>query len=79
MIKLSSFRPGGASFLFHEWDEDVRRLQWRGRWASTRMLEHYIQELQSYQLLTQLSADARCLVDQLSDLFDASLAEATPW
>ncbi|CAE7269133.1 unnamed protein product, partial [Symbiodinium natans] len=41
----SSLRPGGATFLFRYWDEDLTRLQWRGRWKSFRMLETYVQEL----------------------------------
>ena len=41
----SSLRPGGATFLFRLWDENLPRLQWRGRWRSFRMLEIYVQEL----------------------------------
>ncbi|OLP96619.1 hypothetical protein AK812_SmicGene21120 [Symbiodinium microadriaticum] len=41
----SSLRPGAATFLFRSWDENLPRLQWRGRWKSFRMLETYVQEL----------------------------------
>ncbi|CAE7247502.1 unnamed protein product [Symbiodinium sp. CCMP2592] len=41
----SSLRPGGATYLFRQWDENLPRLQWRGRWRSFRMLEIYVQEL----------------------------------
>ena len=30
----SSLRPGGATFLFRLWQENLPRLQWRGRWRS---------------------------------------------
>ncbi|CAE7447660.1 unnamed protein product [Symbiodinium natans] len=41
----SSLRPGGATFLFRLWDENLTRVQWRGRWRSFRMLEIFVQEL----------------------------------
>ena len=38
----SSLRPGGATYLFRKWDENLSKLQWRGRWRSARMLEIYV-------------------------------------
>ena len=42
----SSVRPGGATFWFREWSEDLVHLQWRGRWMHLKTLAHYIQELE---------------------------------
>ena len=42
----SSVRPGGATVWFREWNEDLVRLQWRGRWMHLKTLAHYSQELE---------------------------------
>lgn len=34
--------------------EDVARIAWRGRWAQTKTLEHYIQEVGAQLFLHQL-------------------------
>ena len=75
-IKPSSFRPGGATHLFQSWGEDLRRLQWRGRWCSERMLEHYVQELQGIQILASLPQRTRTRLRTIADLFDSVLREA---
>jgi len=54
LILPSSLRPGGASYFYRAWNEDVARLQWRGRWASALVLRHYIQEVAAVQLLKTL-------------------------
>ena len=59
VCRPSGFRPGAATHFFHEWSEDVAKVVWRGRWASTRMLEHYIQELQAVQVLRSLTPASR--------------------
>ena len=64
----SSFRPGGATYFFQEWEENLPRLQWRGRWQSTSMLERYVQELQAFDSWQRLSVDAQHLVTRLEDL-----------
>ena len=50
----SSLRPGGASYFFGLWDENIPRLLWRGRWASHKMLVHYVQELTAATMLLKL-------------------------
>jgi hypothetical protein len=75
VILPSSLRPGGATYYFHVWNEDVQRIQWRGRWASARMLEHYIQELQTIHVLRNLPRQTRARVDHLSELMDECLAD----
>ncbi|CAE7290791.1 unnamed protein product, partial [Symbiodinium sp. CCMP2592] len=51
----SSLRPGGATFFFRLWDENLQRLQWRGRWKSFRMLETYVQELGATEVMVRFS------------------------
>jgi hypothetical protein len=52
----SNLRPGGASFFFILWKENVQRLLWRGRWGSLKMLEHYVQELTCYNVYARIPA-----------------------
>ncbi|CAE7563489.1 unnamed protein product [Symbiodinium natans] len=70
----SSLRPGGATFLFRYWDEDLTRLQWRGRWKSFRMLETYVQELGATEVLVRFSPGVRCRVGSLGGCFMNILA-----
>ena len=44
-----------------------------GRCAVERSLEHYIQELESAQVLNRVLPTHRQLMGELSDLFDESL------
>ncbi|CAE7201286.1 BUB3.2 [Symbiodinium sp. CCMP2592] len=57
----SSLRPGGATFLFRSWDENLTRLQWRGRWKSFRMLETYVQELGATEVTVGTLLCLQCL------------------
>ncbi|CAE7242894.1 unnamed protein product [Symbiodinium sp. CCMP2592] len=57
----SSLRPGGATFLFRSWDENLTRLQWRGRWKSFRMLETYVQELGATEVKVGTLLCLQCL------------------
>ena len=75
LILPSSLRPGGATYYFELWDENLPRLQWRGRWASTKMLEHYVQELVGCQILNRVSASYRSKMDALAALYPAVLSE----
>ena len=53
-LSLASFRPGGATYMISVCDnsEQVRR---RGRWASHRIMEIYLQEVASTTYLNQVS------------------------
>ena len=64
----SSLRPGGATFWFQEWQEDLPCLQWRGRWLHFKTLAHYIQEVGCINILDQLSPTARARVQRLAAL-----------
>ena len=67
-LSLASFRPGGATWLMAatESAETVRR---RGRWASFRIMEIYLQEVMAVTYMTDISADARKLVMQAFRIF----------
>lgn len=70
----SSLRPGGATFLFRHWNENLPRLQWRGRWKSFRMLETYIQELGAAEVLAAFTPLVLSRIVVLHDFFEALLA-----
>ena len=65
----SSLRPGGATYLFRQWDENLPRLQWRGRWRSFRMLEIYVQELGALEVLVRFPLKVRHRAQLFSDCF----------
>ena len=69
----ASLRPGGATFLFRLWDENLQRLQWRGRWRSYRMLEIYVQELGAAEVWVTFSPQVRLRVASLGSLFASLL------
>ena len=71
----SSLRPGGATFWFREWNEDLIRLQWRGRWMHFKTLAHYIQELGCVNVLDSLSPAARLKVHCLANLCESACNE----
>ena len=66
---LSSFRPGGASWLLMstESSELVRR---RGRWHSIRVMEIYLQEIQYVTFLERLPKESREMVEVCTAGFD---------
>ena len=65
----SSLRPGGATYLFRLWDENLPRLQWRGRWRSFRVLEIYVQELGAAEVWIRFPPKIRAKVFLLGSLF----------
>jgi hypothetical protein len=75
VILPSSLRPGGATYFFQKWDENLPRLQWRGRWASARMLEHYVQELVGCQILHRVESNNRARIESLAALYLPVLTE----
>ena len=77
-LDLGSFRPGGATHLLSITDnsELVRR---RGRWASHRVMEIYIQEVTACTFYPSLPLATRQLVLELAQAFPATLAQATEW
>ena len=77
-LDLGSFRPGGATHLLAvtENSELVRR---RGRWASHRVMEIYIQEVMACTFLPSLPENTREQVLCLAQAFTTTLAQAVEW
>ena len=61
----ASLRAGGATWLF-ETTRDLELVRWRGRWASNRTLEVYIQEVAADRLLADVGDDVRSRVRRLA-------------
>ena len=74
----SSLRAGGATYYFRLWNEDLLRLQWRGRWLHMKASAHYVQELGCVNILQSIRPANRRKMQQLSDLFESACQEATP-
>ncbi|CAL1159368.1 unnamed protein product, partial [Cladocopium goreaui] len=54
-------RGSGATALYLQ-SEDLSLIQWRGRWAQLKTVEHYIQEVAGQSLLAQMSPHPREVV-----------------
>lgn len=65
----SSLRPGGATYLFRLWDENLVRLQWRGRWRSFKMLEIYVQELGAAEIFLRFPRSVQLRLAGLGGVF----------
>ena len=65
----ASLRPGGATFLFRLFHENLQRLQWRGRWRSYRMLEIYVQELGAAEVWVTFPPKVKAKVAVLGSSF----------
>ena len=76
-FSLGSLRSGGATVLFQRLEENVPKLQWRGRWQHLQTLVHYVQELAASAIGLRWAPATQQRIEQLSSLFDAILAEAT--
>ena len=74
-FELSSFRPGGATWMLHctENPDLVRR---RGRWMSMRVMEIYLQEVEAIIYLPFLSSDQRTFLQNMAASFPALLRQA---
>eukprot|EP00435_Cladocopium_sp_Y103_P060681 s641_g22.t1 len=75
LVLPSSLRPGGATFLFQLWNENIPKLQWRGRWLHLKTMLHYIQELGSINVLNALTSSQKARVFELARLCPACLQE----
>ena len=77
-LDLGSFRPGGATFLL-ESTEDSELVRRRGRWASHRVMEIYIQEISSSTFIADLPLDSRRSILDAAQWFTTSLDKAELW
>ena len=71
----SSLRPGGATYWFRVWQEDLPRLQWRGRWLHFKNLAHYIQEVGCVNVMEQVTPAFRLKIQSLAALSEAACKE----
>ncbi len=73
--ELSSLRPGGATFLLNltENPDLVRR---RGRWASLKVMEIYLQEISFATGVSRLDEDVKSRIERLSSAFGQVLQQA---
>ena len=59
-------RGSGATALCLE-SEDLSLIQWRGRWAQLKTVEHYIQEVAAQSLLAQMPPEDRAVAKLFAD------------
>ena len=71
----SSLRQGGATYWFRVWQEDLPRLQWRGRWLHFKTLAHYIQEVGCVNVMEQVTPAFRLKIQSLAALSEAACKE----
>ncbi|CAE7255329.1 unnamed protein product [Symbiodinium sp. CCMP2592] len=77
-LDLGSLRPGGATHLL-QLTEDSELVRRRGRWASHKVMEIYLQEVAASTFVADLSDKARENVFQLAQRFPGMLAQAQTW
>ena len=75
-LTWGSCRPGGATWLLRAFD-NPELVRFRGRWASSRMLETYVQEVGAVSLLPALNDDVRTRIRTLAAAAPFLLARAT--
>ena len=75
-LDLGSLRPGGATWMMHTC-EDSELVRRRGRWLNQRVMEIYIQEISSMQLLIHLSKSQRDIVFNTAATFPFVLEKIT--
>ena len=68
-VTPGSMRGGGASFLY-ESSEDIELVRHRGRWASHKNCEIYIQEVGSQTFLVHLPQQAREAIARRAEIVD---------
>ena len=71
-LSLASFRPGGATWLITQ-TESAEVVMRRGRWASRKVMDCYLQEVTSLTYLNEVSATAKKLVLKAVEAFPSLL------
>ena len=77
-LDLGSFRPGGATHLMVT-TEDSDLVRRRGRWASQKVMEIYIQEVAASLYFPSLPLDLRQRIMDLAQSFTWVLQQAKVW
>ena len=71
---LASLRPGGATHLLNI-TEDAELVKRRGRWATTKVMNIYLQEIAVATGLEKLTPETRSKVDRLCAIFPLVLQQ----
>ena len=74
-LSWGSLRPGGATWLLRAADSP-ELVRFRGRWANSRMLEIYVQEVGATALLPALEGSVRQRIHDLAMAAPSLLAQA---
>ncbi|CAE7220919.1 unnamed protein product [Symbiodinium natans] len=77
-LDLGSFRPGGATHML-QCCEDSERVRRRGRWASPKVMEIYLQEVASSTFFPSLDLRTRELVYGFAQAFSSTLDQSLTW
>ena len=77
-IDLGSFRPGGATHLLQV-TEDSELVRRRGRWASPKVMEIYLQEVSAIQFLPRQPPAVRAAILDYAKAFPQVFAKAQQW
>lgn len=74
-LDLGSLRSGGATYVIQV-TEDSELCRRRGRWASMKMMDIYVQEVMALQYMKMISDDSRKHVLKVASFFAPLLAQA---
>ena len=77
-IDLGSFRPGGATHLL-QISEDSELVRRRGRWASHKVMEIYLQEVAAVQFIPGQPLEVRARILTFAKAFPKVLGQAQQW
>ena len=77
-LDLGSLRPGGATFIL-QLTEDSELVRRRGRWASAKVMEIYLQEITASTFLSDLPIQARETLVAAAGTFPDLLCQAVKW
>ncbi|CAE7151471.1 unnamed protein product [Symbiodinium necroappetens] len=77
-LDLGSFRPGGATYMLQQ-TEDSELCRRRGRWASARVMEIYLQEIAASTFLPLLPKAQKDRIFAFAAGFITILEQAKQW
>ena len=72
---VGSLRPGGATHLLGQ-TEDSELVRRRGRWASIRVMNIYLQEVSVATCLPRLDATVRQRIEMFANIFPQALSRS---
>ncbi|CAE7766979.1 unnamed protein product [Symbiodinium sp. CCMP2592] len=77
-LDLGSFRAGGATYILQQ-TEDSELVRRRGRWASAKVMEVYLQEISANTFLPSLPRPQKDKLMQIAGGFTDILRQAWAW